>query len=476
MQLGRLAKIRLKPAHAPEAVSYLAFAVIFAAMLGRGADGAAPAALFSTAMCLAFVLRIWTTPPEDLAARLKPYLWSAAAAGALVLVCLFSAIIVPANGFTHLLEPLWHPLWAQLSPEGRAISLAPYRTLEGVVALLAPIAAFALGALEPRNTAARSRSWRVLVAFIGLFLALAVFERSAAQNSVGRLSLYFLSPNSAATAFGVMALISAGSLARAFRHGPRKPIPETAPKWLRMLSRATCAPFTMSITLLALACVALTGSRAGLAATAAALFAFLVLIALRNRRFKALNLGGRWAILAASGLFIGGTLLFWGSNYALARFGRAQADIADRAALMQTHFQAFMDRPILGHGLNTFRDINMHYATAETWSALHVAGAAHNIFIQMLEETGLIGALLWALMLATPLQRCVHAALRGQRAYEPAAAALGAIALCFLHGMVDFGLQTPAIAALVAYCLSASVAASASGASNDHQVSRSSPV
>jgi len=149
-------------------------------------------------------------------------------------------------------------------------------------------------------------------------------------------------------------------------------------------------------------------------------------------------------------------LIYAGGHVALGRSYRTEADFAERASLWQTHWQAFLDRPLIGHGLNTFRDINAHYATPEHWAALHVVGAAHNIYIQALEETGLIGMALFTAMLAGPLWRAFRQAVHGGRGAELAAGVIGATVMCLMHGLVDFGLQTPAIAALLAYSLASS--------------------
>jgi O-antigen ligase len=363
---------------------------------------------------------------------------------------------------------LWHPLWANLSPEHRAVSLAPYRTLEGVVAFIAPVAAFALGAMEPDTRAGRAWQRGVVVAFSALLVAAAIGAHALGAGEHGdRLSLYFVSPNAAATCFGVLALLAAGSIARAAR-SRSKTAARGQPRFVQHLAGLTGAPIATAVFLLSVSSLLLTGSRAGIAAAVGAFAAFAVLLLVGRMRNRARRTRSATGWILAAPIAAGALLIYAGGHVALGRFHRTDADFAERASLWQTHWQAFLDRPLIGHGLNTFRDINTHYATPEHWAALHVVGAAHNIYIQALEETGLVGMGLFALMLAGPLWRALRLAAHGGRGAELAAGVIGATVMCLMHGLVDFGMQTPAIAALLAYSLasSANVGAASDGDSD----------
>jgi O-antigen ligase len=474
---------------AHRAVTLAAIGVIFIGLLGRGGDGAAPAALLSAALLAVLVARIWTLPGSALAQALRANALTAWAALGFIVIALLSAVIAPAGGFTNLLGGLWHPLWAELSPENRAMSLAPYRTLEGVLAFLGPCAAFAIGAMEPDTRAGRAWQRGALAGFSALLVAAAIGAHALGAGEHGdRLSLYFVSPNAAATCFGVLAMLAAGSIARAAR-SRSKTSARGQPRFVQQLAGMTGAPIATAVFLLSVSCILLTGSRAGIAAAVAAFAAFAVLLMvgrMRSRARRAHRTAG-WTLAAP--VAAGALLIYAGGHVALGRLHRTNADIDERASLWQTHWQAFLDRPIIGHGLNTFRDINAHYATPEHWAALHVVGAAHNIYIQALEETGLIGMGLFVLMLAGPVWRALRQAVHGGRGAELAAGVIGATVMCLIHGLVDFGLQTPAIAALLAYSLASSAnvgaasdgdsdasdADSADGPENQTQRSRSGP-
>ena len=148
-------------------------------------------------------------------------------------------------------------------------------------------------------------------------------------------------------------------------------------------------------------------------------------------------------------------LLLLGGGDVFSRFGEVDADSAARRIMIETHWLAFLDRPWLGHGLNTFHELNAHYGDPANWAALESIGSAHNIFVQLLEETGVVGAALFVLMLAPPLWRALRIAWTDRSGAEWAAATVSAALLCFGHGAVDFGLQVPALSALLAYALGA---------------------
>jgi O-antigen ligase len=123
--------------------------------------------------------------------------------------------------------------------------------------------------------------------------------------------------------------------------------------------------------------------------------------------------------------------------------------------LFETHWQAFLDRPWLGHGLGTFHAINAYYATPENWRAVLTVGAAHNVVLQSLEESGLIGFALLSVMVLMPVTRAFRAAITGRSGQAWSSLAVATTVLVYVHGMVDFGLNVPGIAALFAFMLGA---------------------
>jgi O-antigen ligase len=83
---------------------------------------------------------------------------------------------------------------------------------------------------------------------------------------------------------------------------------------------------------------------------------------------------------------------------------------------------------------------------AQNWRALQSLGSMHNVYLQWLEEVGIIGAALmfttialifWHILRGLRVRRRMHTWLR---------AILCISLLVLLHGMVDYGLQVPSIA------------------------------
>jgi O-antigen ligase len=121
-------------------------------------------------------------------------------------------------------------------------------------------------------------------------------------------------------------------------------------------------------------------------------------------------------------------------------------------------FEAIVDlalqRPLQGHGLGTFREALTPAMTQDDLWLLWNLGAAHNIAVQWLVETGLIGlglgvAMITALMASLsplPLKRSVPG--RGR--------VIGILAFSVVllaHNMVDYSLQIASVTALWALLL-----------------------
>ncbi len=134
-----------------------------------------------------------------------------------------------------------------------------------------------------------------------------------------------------------------------------------------------------------------------------------------------------------------------------------------RGEVLATHWRVFLEDPLRGHGLGTFDLLNRTRLTPDTFPRLWSIRAAHNLYLQWLEEGGLVAA--------TPMAAClaliVAVTVRGAVWRRPdGRSALGRKAVCgltwslvgldavfVLHGLSDFALQTPSVAALFALTL-----------------------
>ena len=114
-----------------------------------------------------------------------------------------------------------------------------------------------------------------------------------------------------------------------------------------------------------------------------------------------------------------------------------------RIDLWRDALRMFPHFPLLGSGLDTFGSAYPNY---QTLSRYHWYGEAHDEYLQVLLDTGIVGALLMAVLLWTLLR----AALRAARESPLDGGMLGALLACCFHNLVDFNWQIPANAATFA--------------------------
>lgn len=430
--------------------AFIVMSILLLALLLNGANNAAGAALLSLALLALLFATIFMTSTGRLWRTLRANWISVLAALAFVALAIMTALVAPQSMQAS-------PLWSIVGGAETPLSLAPYRTFEGVVALCAPLSAFLLGALYAPDRAARDWAGRwaitlgALYSFAGLYLFYAVGGSPRLDVEVG-------SANAAAAFFGTLMVIAATLIAR----GARGRLGETNPAldhWGWGVGRLVLsAPFAFAVLLALFACLLLTASRGGLVASSVALI--ILVSALWAQSMTQGRARGAVA-LAPIGLVIAvlAVLFVRGGEDVLARFALAGDDWEVRRVLADAHYAQFLERPLLGHGLNTYHELNTLAITPENWRMLAPPGSAHNIFIQSLEETGIAGLALWVLMVAPILVRALRRLARGEGGVEWAAAALAMSALLLLHGLVDFALQVPAIAAFYAFMLGASVGA-----------------
>lgn len=172
-------------------------------------------------------------------------------------------------------------------------------------------------------------------------------------------------------------------------------------------------------------------SRGGLLAAAAAVG--VLPLALPRQRVRALALA---VLIAVAGL---GWMDLTATRAAFATRGVQSS----RLDLWRDALRMFPDFPALGAGFNAFGTSYIPYQTVARYEWY---GEAHNEYLQALLDTGLVGAVLVALLVLTLLR----AAWRGAAGGPLAAGLLGAVTACLVHNLVDFNWQIPANAATFA--------------------------
>ncbi len=199
------------------------------------------------------------------------------------------------------------------------------------------------------------------------------------------------------------------------------------------------------------ATIFLSGSRGGMLAFSVQfvmLGAFL--IRLKKGRNLALTVGPFAALLVGLLVWIGGGNL--SSRIASIRSEtHTEVSGGTRLAIVRDGLKMFKDRPLLGWGLAAFPDVYPKYRSFYTNLFVN---EAHNDYLQLLVETGLLGfgVLLW--FLATTYYQA-STKLSKWTSDSNGALALAAMLSCtgiLVHSFLDFNLHIPANAALF-YCL-----------------------
>jgi O-antigen ligase len=194
-----------------------------------------------------------------------------------------------------------------------------------------------------------------------------------------------------------------------------------------------------SCAVLMAATIFLSGSRGGMLAFVLEMVLFAALT-LRKGRSPRIAVG-----LLAGCVLVLAFLIFLGRGQVLGRLGDLGPGI--RLTITKDSLRMFTKRPMLGWGLGTFPTVYPGYRSFYTNLFVN---EAHNDYVQLLVETGLLG---FALMLWFLIRLYRHG-LPTSRRWEfkwDGAVSLAALLGCtgiLLHSFVDFNLQIPANAAL----------------------------
>lgn len=367
-----------------------------------------------------------------------------AAADGLILptVGFAATLAMIALSLTALLPGGSHPIWTYVGTDGAASMDLSVTTLE-LIKLMGLGCLFVIGYLQgARRQDAETTSLLVLGMGGGFcFLTLMAFLSDLGEAGP-RFNAELPSANVAGTLFGVMTVLAVAwtvSTGRRFRNPHRSVITDTR-------LQARLAP-GIGLIVLFLGCLVFTASRGAVAATlvALAVFGLWELVAGRLRLGLALSLALLF-LLVVVGLALGGNDLL------LDRSLPGGPDDG-RAAIYKMHWQAFTASPLTGSGLGTFAAINAQYLTAETFPEAWYTQTAHNVYLQWLEEAGLLGSVPMFFTIGAVIVQATIGLDRMRGGRVLVRGLVVANLLILLHGLSDFSLQVPAFASLWAFLL-----------------------
>ncbi len=370
----------------------------------------------------------------------------------LAITASFFAIVLIAGAFQLAPAPagLAHPFWEWVEGPG-AITMDRDATLRELFKLLGLAAAFVTALIVGQNTPRVRFFFRVLILFAALYAIWAFVDFIADPARVfgverpfhrDRLAAGFLSANTAATLFGMLAILALAALRR--RWGD---VRGAGAERLNAMARTSILP-----ALAFLFCVTglmLSASRAGAFSFLAAILLFLAwefFAAGRRRRAD----GGRdysGLVIGMCGLAV--IVLAWSISSELlsTRLERTGDDIDIRTEIFAPHWRAFLAAPWFGNGLGSFAAINNALMDAENWRRLSFQGATHNVFIQWLEEAGVFGAGAMFASIAALSGAMLGGLRRRARMRVWLRAILCASIVPVAHGLFDYALQVYSVAA-----------------------------
>jgi O-antigen ligase len=199
------------------------------------------------------------------------------------------------------------------------------------------------------------------------------------------------------------------------------------------------------LTVVPLGALILSASRGGIVSLAFEL-GVLVLLSRSRKRPE----GPRIAAIAIVGLAAVALIVWMGAGKAIERFSTVRSgdvSIGRRAAMFRGAFHVFLEHPIVGSGLGTLVTVYPRY---ETGYDGRVVDHAHNDYVELLADTGILGGLCCAAFLWILFREARRNFEMEQGHFSRAlhAGAITAVSGLLLHSFVDFNLHIPSNALL----------------------------
>ena len=192
-----------------------------------------------------------------------------------------------------------------------------------------------------------------------------------------------------------------------------------------------------------IASVFLSASRSGSLVTLFEIVVFTGVVLARSRTQRQSNRRGLLIVFFALALvvWIAGEAVL--SQAKLVRNPRSDTSLLNRSQIARDSWQLIKQKPLLGWGLATFPTV---YPQEQSWYTDVEVNAAHDDYLQLLLETGIVGSVLIVFFLAAVFYAGLQRIFR-TGSNSVSAALLGCSGL-MLHSFTDFNLHVPANAAM----------------------------
>lgn len=337
-----------------------------------------------------------------------------------------------------------HPIWSYVPTAWPAAVLDRSAVILEMMKLGGLACLFCLGALISQDPERGRRFLHIFLVVAAIYALWAFIAHLADPRTVlgaakifhrDRLTASFLSANTAATLLGYTAVLTAALLVERVREAARN-------GWRADRVASGGGPFLIALVVI-LMCVVLTASRAGLAATMAGLLVFAIWeVFSQPWRRPSMR-----TLLIAGGVLATGITLVFTADLVTSRLADLSADSAVRKQLFDSHWHAFLASRWSGYGLGNFYAVNRLIENSVNYENLSYVRAAHNVYIQWLEEGGLTAALPMFGCIGWILISTAMGAYRRRRMTTWMRALVAASLVILIHGATDYALQVPSIAA-----------------------------
>ena len=372
---------------------------------------------------------------------------------------LLGLFVLPAIWMGFQLVPgvptfLAHPVWLSVPDAAARITINPHQTALALLWWLSMAVVFVAMQAGTRRGGSRwflhlMMSTVLLVAVFGLanmffgWNSLGIVIKTAYLDW---LTGTFVNRNTAASFFviglSIASILGIEAYDKVCRSNDR-----ASPISLILHVLNSKVPLYLSIALVIFIATLQTGSRAGIAT---ALVALTVNFILTTRK------PGSGRYFAFTAVIVGLMFLAVATNALYERSSGAVDSSWARVALANEALGAIKDRPLLGHGAGTYQSVEPLFHAIGTSSQL-VWNHAHNSFLEAAVDLGVPMTIGW-LVLAGGLVLKLHRACLASNRFMPATITLFSVLYAeSLHALVDFSLQTQAIALYVTCLLGLAV-------------------
>lgn len=421
--------------------------LIFFGVLVFGLDSAEVSLAYGAFLGVGLLVCLSRFPPSHNLFKIQALTWVAG---------LFAALVIYAVcSLTSMMPVQTGPFWGWVADAAGTLDRSS--TILEVTRLINLGAAFGIGMILGGSDGRARLSFLFILSFSCFYALLTLASFVAFPSAVlgvqktifaGRFMGSFLSPNVAAGFLGLIAMLLLSKIDLRLIFLPGKGTGE----WVLL---AKCAGFLAIVVDLLLS-----ASRAGVFAFFLALI-FMYFLDFKSKDKQIFGLNSKWmGYIFAAGISL---ILLFSGNVLTSRFLNSDYEWSGRRVVFSEHWNNLKHSPIFGFGLGSFSTLNQTLITPENFQSLYYLRAAHNVYLQWLEECGILGAGLMFVLIGVLLYE-IYIGL--QRRSQNRSLMIGVLTGSFfllVEGFFDFSLQTPAIAIFWSFLLGLAFAVSNGG-------------